>query len=121
MTIYNNSLVMEVLEQSKVRFTASTDPRGQERKQPVCYIHLKEMGGVKKSSEFWAKMEGDNALLVFKPGQKVRVKLSFHVHKNSRKIFQRVTVDEISRARIWDYLVVPSEEDSKTFKKYNYV
>lgn len=88
---------MEVLLQTKVWLTSYPDKTIQDRKQLECYIHLKEVGGdCKLKSDFWAKMYGDNALLVFKPGQKVTVDLSFHVHKNSRKFSQRVTVNKIS-------------------------
>jgi hypothetical protein len=38
-----------VLHQTKVRLTACSNPKGQDRKEPNCYIHPKEVGG-----------EGDN-------------------------------------------------------------
>ena len=91
---------MEVICQSKVYLITCPDSTVPTRKQPECYIRLKEVGGV---NEFWAKIRGENALLAFKPGQKVRVKLSFNVHKNSQTISQRVHVDEISLAMPWDY------------------
>ena len=98
MLITKKGLLCEVVNQKKA-WLASCPDRS-DRKEPVCYIHLKEVGGV---NEFWAKIRGENALLAFKPGQKVRVKLSFNVHKNSQTISQRVHVDEISLAMPWDY------------------
>ncbi len=91
MNISKNGLLCEVVNQKKTWLAFCPDRT--DRKVPMCYIRLKEVGG---SNEFWAKMTGDNALLVFKPGQKVEVELSFHIHKNSRKISQRVTVNKIS-------------------------
>ena len=86
-----------IISQSKVWLTTCPDKNGKDRKEPICYIHLKEVGGdYTLKNEFWAKMYGDNALLVFKPGQKVEVELSFHIHKNSHKCSQRVTVNKIS-------------------------
>ena len=86
-----------ILYQTKVRLTTCPDKKGQNRKEPTCYIRLKEVGGANTlKNEFWAKMYGDNALRVFKPDQKVEVELSFHVHKNSHKCSQRVTVNKIS-------------------------
>ena len=89
----------EVLKQTKVGFTSCSDRNGQSRKQPNCYIHLKEVGG---NNEFWAKMTGDNALLVLKPGERVEVDLSFQVQKNSRKFSQKAVVNSISHVRSWD-------------------
>lgn len=97
---FKNNLIMEVLNQSKVWLSTCPRISREDRKQPNCYIHLKEMGG---ANEFWAKMSGDNALLAFKPGEIVKVKLSFSVHMNSRIISQRVQVDAISLAMPWDY------------------
>ena len=104
---------LRVIDQTKVRLTACTDPKGQDKKEPMCYIHLEEVGGANTlKNEFWAKMKGDNALLVFKPGQKVEVEFYFHVYKNSRKRRQRVEVKKISLVRDdwykwekmpWDY------------------
>ena len=102
--------IMEVKSQSTVWLTTCPSSTRSDRKQPNCYIHLKEVGG---SNEYWAKMYGENALLVFKPGQKVEVELSFHVYKNSHKCRQRVEVKKISLVKDewykyermpWDYV-----------------
>ena len=105
---FNNIMIYIILSQTKVRLTDCSDSTVQDRKEPVCYIHLKEVGG---SNEYWAKMYGENALLVFKSGQKVEAELSFHVYKNSRKRRQRVEVKKISLVKDkwydsrmpWDY------------------
>ena len=94
--------IMEVKSQSKVWLTTCPSSTRSDRKQPNCYIHLKEVGGV---NEFWAMIRGENALFAFKPGEIVKVKLSFNIHKGSRKISQRAQVDEISLAMPWDYTV----------------
>lgn len=93
----------EVISQSKVRFTTCPNPTVKDRKEPMCYILLREQGGAcTAKNEFWAKMYGDNALRLFKPGQKVEVELKFHVHKNSHRYRQRVTVNKISLVKdIW--------------------
>jgi hypothetical protein len=100
---------LKVKKQTKVRLTACKNPKGQDKKEPECYILFGEKGG---SNEFWAKMIGENALLVFKPGQEVEVELSFHVYKNSHKCRQRVEVKSISLVKDdmfnterwpWDY------------------
>ena len=103
-----NNFRAEVISQSKVGHTWCSDSTMENRKRPMCYIHLKEVGG---SNEYWAKMYGENALLVFKSGQKVEAELSFHVYKNSRKRRQRVEVKKISLVKDkwydsrmpWDY------------------
>lgn len=86
-----------VISQTKVWLASCPRSTGQDRKEPTCYIHLKRVGDVSSCrNEFWAKMTGDDALLIFKPGQEVEVELSFHVKKNARKHFQRVCVEKIS-------------------------
>ena len=100
MNISKNGLLCEVVNQKKTWLASCPDRTG--RKVPMCYIRLKEVGG---HNEFWAKMTGDNALFAFKPGEIVKVKLSFNIHKGSRKISQRAQVDEISLAMPWDYTV----------------
>lgn len=110
------TLIGVVLSQSKVRLTACPDKTMQDRKEPMCYIRFRESGGdYTLKNEFWAKMYGDNALRVFKPGQKVEVELSFHVHKNSHKCSQRVTVNKISLVQdkkryLWDDFKAPWED-----------
>ena len=105
-------MIATVINQTKVGLTACQDKNGQDRKEPNCYIRLKEVGGANTlKNEFWAKMNGDNALLVFKPWQKVEVELSFHIHKNSHKCSQRVTVNKISLVQ--DKIICPWEEGFK--------
>ncbi len=101
MATLNNQFMtnkMEVILQTKVRLRPSPDKTVQDKKEPVCYILLREQGGAcTLKNEFWALMYGDNALRVFKPGQEVEVELSFSVHKNSHKRYlQRVVVEKIS-------------------------
>lgn len=109
-TLFEN---LEVISTTKVKLTTCQDKTVQDRKEPVCYIHLKEVGGANKAkNEFWAKMYGDNALLIFKPGQKVNVNLTFHVRKDSGKFSQVVTVEKISLVReIKDVVKYPWDED----------
>ena len=86
-----------VLAKSKVRYTWCSDSSNTNKKRPMCYIHLREVGGNGTfKNEFWAKICGISAYQTFKPGQKVEVELSFHVHNNSHKCFQRVLVNKIS-------------------------
>lgn len=103
-------LLCEVVNQKKAWLASCPDKT--DRKEPVCYIHLKEVGG---SNEYWAKMTGDNALLVFTPGQKVEVEFSFHIHKNSRKFSQRIMVNNISPYRIWHQIEKMPWDDLKSF------
>jgi hypothetical protein len=92
-----NNFRAEVISQSKVGHTWCSDSTMENRKRPMCYIYLKEVGGsCSLKNEFWAKICGIKAYHTFKPGQIVDVELSFHVHKNSRKCSQRVYVNKIS-------------------------
>lgn len=88
----------EVISQRKAWLANCPRSTVQDRKEPRCYILLRqEDGSYTRTNEFCALMYGDNALLVFKPGQKVEVKLSFHIiKKNARKFSQEVRVEKIS-------------------------
>ena len=100
-----------VLAKSKVRHTWCSDSSNTNRKRPMCYIHLMEVGGNGTlKNEFWAKICGFSAYHDFKPGQKVEVELSFHVYKNSHKCFQRVVVDKISHVEDFSPLKLPWDD-----------
>ena len=105
MTIKMNA---EVISQRKAWFASCPRSSVLDRKEPRCYILLRqEDGSYTRTNEFCALMYGDNALLVFKPGQKVEVELSFHINKkNARKFSQVVRVEKISpiKARWEDIL-----------------
>ena len=46
------------------------------RKEPMCDILLEEKGDVfMRKNMFWARMNGGNALQIFKPEQKVEVEM----------------------------------------------
>ena len=87
---------LEVVKQTKLWLASCLDENGQARKEPRCYIHFKKGRIWHPKNEFWALMCGENALRVFKPGQKVEAELSFTVHKTSRRNTQRVLVNKIS-------------------------
>lgn len=88
----------EVISQSKVGLANCPRSSVLDRKEPRCYVLLRaEDGSYTRKNEFCALMYGDNALHVFKPGQKVEVELSFHIiKKNARKHSQVVRVEKIS-------------------------
>lgn len=88
----------EVISQTKGWLASCPRSTVQDRKEPRCYVLLRqEDGSYTRKNEFRALMYGDNALLVFKPGQKVQVELSFHIIKrNARKYSQEVRVEKIA-------------------------
>jgi len=98
----------EVVSQTKAWLASCPGKTVKDRKEPRCYVLLRqEDGSYTRINEFCALMYGDNALLVFKPGQKVEVELSFHINKkNTRKFSQVVRVEKISpiKARWEDIL-----------------
>lgn len=88
---------LEVVKQEKVWFATCQEENGQVRREPRCYIHLNKKGRIwHPKNDFWALMRGWDALLEFKPGQRVEAELSFSIHKSSRKNTQRVLVNKIS-------------------------
>lgn len=95
----------EVISQTKAWLASCPGKTVKDRKEPRCYVLLRqEDGSYTRINEFCALMYGDNALLVFKPGQKVEVELSFHINKkNTRKYCQVVRVEKISLVKPhWD-------------------
>ena len=88
----------EVISQTKAWLASCPRSTVLDRNEPRCYVLLRqEDGSYTRINEFFALMYGDNALLVFKPGQKVQVELSFHIIKrNARKYSQEVRVEKIA-------------------------
>lgn len=67
--------ISEVISQTKPWLASCSRSTVQGRKEPMCDILFEEKGDVfMRKNKFWA-MYGDNALLVFKPEQKVEVGL----------------------------------------------
>ena len=66
----------EVISQTKAWLASCSRSTVQGRKESMCDILFEEKGDVfMRKNKFWAMMYGDNALLVFKPEQKVEVGL----------------------------------------------
>lgn len=66
----------EVISQTKAWLASCSRSTVQGRKEPMCDILLEEKGDVfMRKNKFWARMYGGNALLVFKPEQKVEVEM----------------------------------------------
>ena len=101
-------MTAEVISQTKAKLASCPRSSVLDRKEPRCYVLLRqEDGSYTRINKFCALMYGDNALLVFKPGQKVEVELSFHIiKKNARKFSQEVRIEKISliKARWEDIL-----------------
>ena len=88
------SKILEVVLQSRVMFQRMTDENGQDKKEPMCYILLREQGGSDNllKDDFWCKVMGEMALQRFNPRQKVAVQLHFHAKKNGHKYMQRISI-----------------------------
>lgn len=86
-------MIFEDLNHSKVWLTGCPGKTVKDRKEPTGYIHLNEVGDVSsRKNKFCVLMYGGNALLVFKPRQKVE--LSFHISKRNARKYSHVVCEE---------------------------